>query len=157
MKTFTKFFWPIACIVLLFACKREPLSWDNRVVAPLFKTKLGLGQIDAKFLTKTPTDSSYKLTYENLVYSYRMANVRAYDTGLTASFNLKKLKLNDQTIVQKITLGQINPIFKLLNGQTADIPEQNQGNLSPVDIDASAFFETATLDSGYLDISISNN
>ncbi len=157
MKTLTKFFWPIACVVLLFACKREPLSWDNRVVAPLFKTKLGLGQIDAKFLTKTPTDSSYKLTYENLVYSYRMANVRAYDTGLTASFNLKKLKLNDQTIVQKITLGQINPIFKLLNGQTADIPEQNQGNLSPVDIDASAFFETATLDSGYLDISISNN
>jgi len=111
MKTFMKFFWPIACIVLLFACKREPLSWDNRVVAPLFKTKLGLGQIDAKFLQKTPSDSSYKLTYENLVYSYRMANVRAYDTGLTASFNLKKLKLNDQTIVQKITLGQINPIF----------------------------------------------
>jgi hypothetical protein len=86
-----------------------------------------------------------------------MANVRAYDTGLTASFNLKKLKLSDQTIVQQITLGQINPVFKLLNGQTAEIPEQNQGNLAPVDIDASAFFETATLDSGFLDISIANN
>jgi hypothetical protein len=97
------------------------------------------------------------LNYENLVYSYRMANVRAYDTGLTASFNLKKLKLSDQTIVQQITLGQINPVFKLLNGQTAEIPEQNQGNLAPVDIDASAFFETATLDSGFLDISIANN
>jgi hypothetical protein len=54
-------------------------------------------------------------------------------------------------------LGQINPVFKLLNGQTAEIPEQNQGNLAPVDIDASAFFETATLDSGFLDISIANN
>ena len=45
----------------------------------------------------------------------------------------------------------------MLNGQTAEIPEQNQGNLAPVDIDASAFFETATLDSGFLDISIANN
>jgi hypothetical protein len=157
MKKISWSVWPLICILILWGCRREPLSWDNRVVAPLFKTKLGLGQIDAKFLQKTPTDSSYKLTYENLVYSYRMANVRAYDTGLTASFTLKKLKLNNQTIVQKITLGQINPIFKLLNGQTADIPEQNQGNLAPVDIDASAFFETATLDSGYLDISITNN
>jgi hypothetical protein len=123
----------------------------------LFKTQLGLGQIDTKFLSKNPSDSSFILNYENLVYSYRMANVRAYDTGLTASFNLKKLKLSDQTIVQQITLGQINPVFKLLNGQTAEIPEQNQGNLAPVDIDASAFFETATLDSGFLDISIANN
>lgn len=148
----------IAVFALLFhACKREPLSWDNRVVAPLFKTQLGLGQIDTKFLSKNPSDSSFILNYENLVYSYRMANVRAYDTGLTASFNLKKLKLSDQTIVQQITLGQINPVFKLLNGQTAEIPEQNQGNLAPVDIDASAFFETATLDSGFLDISIANN
>ena len=148
----------IAGLAVLFqACKREPLSWDNRVVAPLFKTQLGLGQIDTKFLSKNPSDSSFILNYENLVYSYRMANVRAYDTGLTASFNLKKLKLSDQTIVQQITLGQINPVFKLLNGQTAEIPEQNQGNLAPVDIDASAFFETATLDSGFLDISIANN
>ena len=148
----------IAGLAVLFqACKREPLSWDNRVVAPLFKTQLGLGQIDTKFLSKNPSDSSFILNYENLVYSYRMANVSAYDTGLTASFNLKKLKLSDQTIVQQITLGQINPVFKLLNGQTAEIPEQNQGNLAPVDIDASAFFETATLDSGFLDISIANN
>lgn len=148
----------IASLAVLFqACKREPLSWDNRVVAPLFKTQLGLGQIDTKFLSKNPSDSSFILNYENLVYSSRMANVRAYDTGLTASFNLKKLKLSDQTIVQQITLGQINPVFKLLNGQTAEIPEQNQGNLAPVDIDASAFFETATLDSGFLDISIANN
>ena len=49
MKTFTKFSWLIACMILFNACKREPLSWDNRVVAPLFKTKLGLGQIDAKY------------------------------------------------------------------------------------------------------------
>ncbi|MEN9318400.1 MAG: hypothetical protein RL712_970, partial [Bacteroidota bacterium] len=80
MKTFIKGLTFISFIFLLVGCKREPVSWDNRVVAPLFKTKLGLGQIDTKFLGKNPTDSSYTLTYENLVYSYRMANVRAYDT-----------------------------------------------------------------------------
>ena len=146
----------LGVIVFFTACRRE-VSWDNRVAAPLFKSSLSLGQIDSKYLDHTTADSSYKLKYENLVYTYRMANVRAYDTGLTASFTLKRLKLTDRSIVQKITLGQINPLFKLLDGQTADIPEQNQGNLTPVDIDASAFFETATLDSGFLDISISNN
>lgn len=144
--------------VLFFfaACKREPLSWDVAVSAPLFKSNLGLGQIDAKFLKNTVSDSSYLLNYENLLYSYRMANIRVYDTGISASFTLRRLKLSDRSILQKISLGQINPLFKLLDGQTANIPEQNQGNLSPVDIDASAFFETATLDSGFLDIGISN-
>lgn len=147
-----------SAIAILFAsCVREPLSWDAKMAAPLFKSNLSLGQIDTKYLTSNISDSSYLLRYDNLVYSYRLANVRVYDTGVTAFFSLKKLKLSDRTINQKITLGQINPLFNLLNGQTADIPEQNQGNLSPVDIDASAFFETATLDSGFLDITITNN
>jgi hypothetical protein len=115
-------------VVLFFSACRREVSWDNRVAAPLFKSTLSLGQIDSKYLEHTTADSSYKLSYENLVYTYRMANVRAYDTGLTASFTLKRLKLTDRSIVQKITLGQINPLFKLLDGQTANIPEQNQGH-----------------------------
>jgi hypothetical protein len=86
-----------------------------------------------------------------------MENVRAYDTGLSVFFTLNRLKLNDQKINRAITLGEINPIFKLLDGQTALVPAQNQQNLSPVQIDASAFFETATLDSGYMDISLTNS
>lgn len=144
-------------IVLLVGCKREPISWDNRIAAPLFSTQLRLGNINNANFQPNLVDSSYRLVYENLVYSYRMENVRAYDTGLSVFFTLNRLKLNDQKINRSITLGEINPIFKLLDGQTAIVPAQNQQNLSPVQIDASAFFETATLDSGYMDISLTNS
>lgn len=150
----------VSLIIVLFlvgACKREPISWDNRVAAPLFTTQFRLGNIKGEFLEPNANDSSYRLVYENLVYSYRMPNVRASDTGLSVFFTLARLKLNDQKINRSITLGEINPIFKLLDGQTAIVPAQNQQNLSPVQIDASPFFETATLDSGYMDISLTNN
>ncbi len=155
----SKRFYAIAFIVVLVvsACKREPISWDNRVAAPLFSTQFRLGDINNANLQPNLIDSSYRLVYENLVYSYRMENVRAYDTGLSVFFTLNRLKLNDQKINRAITLGEINPIFKLLDGQTALVPAQNQQNLSPVQIDASAFFETATLDSGYMDISLTNS
>ena len=147
----------VLSIVLLMGCKREPISWDNRIAAPLFSTQLRLGNINNANFQPNLVDSSYRLVYENLVYSYRMENVRAYDTGLSVFFTLNRLKLNDQKINRSITLGEINPIFKLLDGQTAIVPAQNQQNLSPVQIDASAFFETATLDSGYMDISLTNS
>ncbi len=147
----------VLSIVLLVGCKREPISWDNRIAAPLFSTQLRLGNINNANFQPNLVDSSYRLVYENLVYSYRMENVRAYDTGLSVFFTLNRLKLNDQKINRSITLGEINPIFNLLDGQTAIVPAQNQQNLSPVQIDASAFFETATLDSGYMDISLTNS
>ena len=68
----------LGVVVLFHACRREPLSWDNRVAAPLFKSTLSLGQIDAKYLNHTAADSSYKLSYENLVYTYRMEIGRAH-------------------------------------------------------------------------------
>ncbi len=152
------FFGLISSVVILFAaCSRESTSWENRIVSPLFKTSLKLGDIDTTHFKSNLVDSSYELMYENLVYRYQMENVRAYDTGISAFFTLKRLKLNDQKITRSVTLGEINPIFKLLNGQTANVPAQDQSNLSPVDIDASAFFETATLDSGLMDISLSNH
>lgn len=147
----------VGLILFFSGCSKEATSWENRIVSPLFKTSLKLGNIDTAHLKPNLLDSTYNLVYENLVYRYQMENVRAYDTGISAFFTLQRLKLNDQKIIRSVTLGEINPIFKLLNGQTTEVPAQDQANLSPVDIDASAFFETATLDSGVMDISLSNH
>jgi hypothetical protein len=137
-------------------CKRRAARWDNHAAVPLFKADLSLNDIDNSRLVNNAGDSSYTLIYDELIYSARLAQMRTPDTTINTSFTLKKLKLTDRSIVQSITLGQINPLFRFLDGQTADVPAQNQSNLSPVDIDASAFFETATLDSGFLDISLQN-
>ncbi len=146
----------IISAVLFIACSREQTSWDVNSTLPLFQTEMSLDNVDTRYLKPTLTDSSYLLNYENLIYRYKINDLQATDTGIDAFFSLRKLKLTDRTIENNITLGQINPLFKILNGQTADIPAQVQSNLDPTDIDASAFFETATLDTGYLDISITN-
>ena len=143
--------------VLFFGCAKEQTSWDVNSTLPLFKTELSLNNVDNTYLKPNITDSSYLLSYENLIYRYKINDLQATDTGIDAFFSLRKLKLSDRIIENSITLGQINPLFKILNGQQAEIPAQEQSNLTPTDIDASAFFETATLDTGYLDVSIENN
>lgn len=143
--------------VLFFGCAKEQTSWDVNSTLPLFKTEMSLNNIDNTYLKPNITDSSYLLSYENLIYRYKINDLQATDTGIDAFFSLRKLKLSDRIIENSITLGQINPLFKILNGQQAEIPAQEQSNLTPTDIDASAFFETATLDTGYLDVSIENN
>ena len=147
----------LGLFLLVSSCKRNPVSWDVDQTVPLFHSGFSLNDIDTKYLKYGVSDTGYRLEYENLLYSYRINDLQVSDTGIDASFNLRKLRLNDQEINNTVTLGQINPLFNLLNGQKADIPAQEQSDLEPTDIDASDFFETATLDTGYLDISITND
>jgi len=147
----------LGLFLLVSSCKRNPVSWDVDQTVPLFHSSFSLNDIDTKYLKYGVSDSGYRLEYENVLYSYRINDLQVSDTGIDASFNLRKLRLNDQEINNTVTLGQINPLFNLLNGQKADIPAQEQSDLEPTDIDASEFFETATLDTGYLDISITND
>lgn len=142
--------------VLVFACKRQVTRWDVKGLVPLFRTEMSLGDIDNNYLKNTSGDSSYQLVYDNLVYTGKLLEVKVPDTTINTSFTLKKLKLLDREVTQKVTLGQINPAFIFLDGMTVDVPAQDQSGLAPVNIDASEFFETATFDSGYLDIYIRN-
>ncbi len=146
----------ISLLLAFVGCKRKTAKWDVGVAVPLFSASMSLSNIDNSYLTNTFSDSSYNLVYDNLIYSARLTNVNTPDTSINTSFTLRRLKLADRSIVQSITLGQINPLFNLLNGTMQDVPAQDQNNTNTVDIDASPFFETATLDSGYLDIDIKN-
>jgi len=146
----------ISLLLAFVGCKRKTAKWDVGVAVPLFSASMSLSDIDNSYLTNTFSDSSYNLVYDNLIYSARLTNVNTPDTSINTSFTLRRLKLADRSIVQSITLGQINPLFNLLNGTMQDVPAQDQNNTNTVDIDASPFFETATLDSGYLDIDIKN-
>lgn len=147
----------VGLFLMMSSCKRNPVAWDVDQTVPLFHSSFSLNDIDTKYLKYGVSDSGYNLEYESLLYSYRVNDLQVSDTGIDAFFNLRNLRLNDQEINNTVTLGQINPLFNVLNGQMADIPAQEQSDLDPTDIDASEFFETADLDTGYLDISITND
>lgn len=146
----------VLVITLFVGCKRKQARWDVKGAVPLFNSNLSLNNIDNSRLVNNFSDSSYNLIYDELIYTATLAQMKTPDTSINTGFTLQRLKLADRSINQSITLGQINPLFRLLDGQTADVPAQDQSDLSPVDIDASAFFETATLDSGFLDVKLEN-
>jgi hypothetical protein len=148
----------LAGIVLLSACRKNGGTfWESEYLAPVAKAEISLDQMNSANLFNKTGDSSYSLEYSQLVYSSnRLEGIRIPDTVVTRFFTLKALRLNDQNISRRITLAEINPVFILLNGSTQVIPAQNLTNLTPVDLDASAFFEYATLDSGWLNISLTN-
>jgi hypothetical protein len=143
-------------VVVFEGCQRREVTWDVDNTIPLFKTDISLDAIDTRYLTNVASDSGYYFSDDNRIYSYRINDLQSSDTGIDAFFNLMTLRLNNQERTSTITLAQINPFFKVLDGQNADIPSQDLSNLDPQTIDVSEFFETATLDSGYLDISIKN-
>lgn len=144
-------------ILLTTSCKRQEARWDIDVTVPLFNTSLSLDNLDRSGISYNASDSSYTLVYDNIIYSTNLTNVKVPDTSVYSMFTLGRLKLADRTITQTITLAQMNPAFLLVHGTYQDIPAQDLADLQPQDIDASEFFETATLDSGYLDVSITND
>ncbi|MDG1099318.1 MAG: hypothetical protein P8O20_08035, partial [Bacteroidia bacterium] len=146
----------LSLILLSVGCKRKETTWDVDNTAPLFRSNLTLNDVDNDFLKQTSSDSSYSLVYDNLIFDSRLYDIETPDTSILTSFNLERLKLLDNAIENYITLGQINPSFNLANGQTLTLPATSQSNLPPQTIDASEFFETATFNKGFLDITITN-
>lgn len=89
--------------LVITSCSRKAASWDNNIAVPLFSTEMTLNNVDKRFLVNNPSDSGYTLVYDNLVYNARSLRVTAPDTSLNTAFTLRRLKLSDRSIVQRIT------------------------------------------------------
>jgi hypothetical protein len=145
-----------SAILLMFACRKDrSAQWDARFLVPLAKTTFTLDNLFGG-LTQQGTNNNVDFIYAKELYNNSPALIEIPDTGITTSFTLNSLALGDRTITRYITLGEINPLFNLLDGSTAQIPAQSQSNLDPFDIDASEFFETALLESGEMYIEFKN-
>ncbi len=145
-------------VATLGACRKtDGTYWDAEYLAPIARADIALDQLYTGNLLNKAGDSSYSLEYSQLVYtSNRLDGIKIPDTVVTRYFTLKTLRLNDQSLTRRVTLAEINPAFILAHGSTQVLPAQNLTNLTPVDLDASAFFEYATLDSGWLTMEIYN-
>lgn len=160
MKTYTKYFGALlAILIALSSCRRDEdySSWDTGLLTPIANTSLTISDMLKDSSVRQNADSSLQLVFEQDLYT---ADVKDFfivpDTELKTTLTLEKLELTDKTINESITLGDIYPAAKLLNGQSLAIPAQSITSIPATPIDGSELFQTAILKEGYMDVSLHN-
>ena len=150
---------------VLTSCKRKPAEWDAKYLVPLMKGSLSMADIVSDSGIVEDSTQALWLVYQNPLYSFKPADlVTLRDTSLLRKVSLDSLKLDDRTLVYSMSLGRfakeagspydvLIPFFHGTRQPLAPIPPTSA---SPVDIDATTLFESATLKEGFIDISIEN-
>ncbi len=143
------------CTFLILGCKKDrKANWDAAYLIPLASSRIEFNNVFGNYISGGANNADY--IYETKLYENSPGLLSIPDTGLNTSFTLARLKLADRSIERKISLGEINPLFLLLDGTTTSIPAQNQTNLTPFDIDASDFFDQATIKTGEMVLEFEN-
>lgn len=165
----------IAAIVLfafaLTFCQRPDVSrlnWEAEVLVPLASGTIGVQDLVTPPLSigNSNSDSAaVSLFYDYPLYSLQLSEyISVPDTSYEDAISLDSLFLPDQTIEYPVTLGQLarndpsgqGQILILFHGNYAPIPAINNLSSTDAPIDATTFFESAEIDSGYMDITIRN-
>ncbi len=152
-------------LLLCFSCKRKPTQWDTDILLPLVSGNVDINNIVTDSLLETQSDNSMELVYQNELYQFNLAEevIDIPDTSLDMTLKLDSIRLDDRTITHSISLGQIalqaglvGQIIINNHGMNSVIPPLTDLSSDPVPIDGTEFFETATLDGGFLDILVEN-
>jgi hypothetical protein len=146
---------------LLFSgCKRDiETTWDTNISTPIAQADMDLSNLVNDTIIVKNSDNSL-----DLVYDYRLAvdSIDQYldvpDTLQEKSVTLGKLVLDNRTLSDTITLGEIYPLSRLLNGQTLDLQAFDEGSATGTDIDITKeFFKQAKFKEGFIDMTLSND
>lgn len=148
------------CLTLVFACKRDlDTNWDTEYATPIAFADMDLTDLVEDSLIVKKGDHSL-----DLVYDYRLAvdSIDKYlevpDTLQEKSITLNKLVLDNRALSDTITLGEIYPLSRLLNGQTMDLQAFDQTSNQGTDIDITKqFFKQAKFKEGFIDMVLSND
>ncbi len=162
-------FISVAGMLLIFSsCKKsiQPKpSWETSMLLPILKTDLNIGNIVGDTLLQSNADSSLQLVYQSTLYSLIPGDgaFQIPDTIVKGTYNLTNLALTNQAIQYNLTLGQAAQQMGVQgqfiinsNGQMANIPAINNQSSGDNNVNATQFFQTATLSHGFLDITINN-
>ena len=170
MKIFSRFILLIiaAAVSFFFSCKKElqpKPSWETLLLIPIAKSDLSLGNIVGDTLIKTNNDSSLQLVYESTIYSLKPGDgaFQIPDTAVKGNYNLSALALTDKVIQYNLSLGQAasqmgaqGAFIIANNGQQATIPPIVNQSTGDNNVDATQFFQSADVQSGWLDITVYN-
>ena len=153
--------------VLFQSCKRddEQPTWDTEVLIPLLKSTLDINDLLNDTSLSVDADSSIKLVYQNHLYDVSLDSLFSIpDTGVTKVYNIDSLSLLDQTISYPVSLGYLaNNAGGLValfinssNGNTVALPPIANLASDTFSINADTLFQTITLVTGSIDVSITN-
>jgi hypothetical protein len=172
-----KHYLVILLALCIFSCKKllEKPSWNTHVTAPLITSKLSLSNIIKDSVFHKNADSSITIVENKLLYSFGLDSlVKLSVKPYTKSVKLSSLKLDSQVIIRNITLGQIANqliasgnftnmlIGNAINGNNKNttpfcIPSFTGISAGPFPIDISAYFQTATMLTGTMSVTVTNN
>ncbi|MBC7451458.1 MAG: hypothetical protein H7259_08220, partial [Cytophagales bacterium] len=161
---------------LLFSCKREfeKPRWDTQILAPLVKSKLTIKDIiKDTSIVQTEADNSITLVNRQKIFNYTIDSLITLSAPpFKRTAKLSSLVLDSQQITRRISLGEIalqmkkssdffqsflgDQIIKSNGTSIAYIPPISNITAGPIPIDISSFFKTATLQSGKMYMSITN-
>jgi hypothetical protein len=166
MKTFNIFI--IFLLVLFVSCRKEfeKPRWDAGILAPLIKTKLGIGDIIKDSVIQKNPDNSLKIVNRELLYSMTLdsllnlgkQNFPEYNT----SKKLSELKLDSKTFSHKITLKELaeqpgnEELNNYLEQKDGPVPAISDINLPPIALPTGLFFREADIKEGNLKITVNN-
>ncbi len=144
-----------------WACKPDiQATWEAEYATPIAHTELDLGDLVGDSLLVKKSDNSLDLVYD---YTLLMDSVNDYlkvpDTLQEKSVTLSKIVLDNRALSDTITLGEIYPLSKLLDGQTQTLPAFDQdGSANKQEIDVTKqFFKQAKFKAGFIDMVLSND
>ncbi len=151
---------------LLVACRKEETRWDVEILTPLVKGDLTIVDLLPDSITQINSDESVTLVFrENLLnYNFAEENITIPDTIVETFVSLDSLQLSDRTLSQSITLGEVAIALGFPVGTFIILSNGSETTIDPITglssgeqaIDATSFFESATLEEGFLDIEVVN-
>ena len=149
------------------ACRRSlDTGWDTRYLAPIVTGELDVYDLVPDSLSEINDDESVTIVYQSQLLNYNLTEeaIEIPDTSVEYFVSLDSLALDDQTVSVGLSLGNIAidlgfPIGTLIiasNGSETTLDPIYGLSTDPTPVDATTFFETATFNAGYLDLSIAN-
>ncbi|MCS6917578.1 MAG: hypothetical protein RMK52_00520 [Chitinophagales bacterium] len=153
---------------MLIACRRSidrSPQWDTELLVPLLYADLSVSDLIPDSLVQVEDDHSLSLVFTSSLYRAGLDELALEipDTAISRTVSLQTLALADRSLVYPYSLGalcqQLGPLGLLLigyNGQFFNVPPL--ANLSTPDnpVDATALFESAQIESGFLDLTLEN-
>ncbi|MCF8372796.1 MAG: hypothetical protein K9H64_14320 [Bacteroidales bacterium] len=151
-------------LIVFFACRKEfqKPTWDIGVSMPLFNASLTIGEIIPDSLTGDGSDSLISLVWENDIYRFSLDSFLSMpDTSYKYAAYLDSIELGTMNIQQVVTLGEVidaaGLAWLITDGSPFAIPPLTGLTYDDIIIDANEYFQTMTLNKGYIDITIENN
>ncbi len=153
---------------LFLACRpdTQPAEWDVQTLTPILKSRLDIGDIVADSVLSTNGEGLLSLVYRNRLSDLTLDEIiKPINSNFLNTVKLQSIDLGTRTVENKITLGQfarstggfIGLIIVSNHNGSTNVPAILGVGPETYNIDASQFFQTITLQSGLLIVSLKND